>query len=223
MPGSGFFKFGNYEIRKRMMKERDKILNTKGVKFSTLRSALEKFYKGSDLELYEDAEKETKSVYAVNKLACENYLYAFANAHNLNFTIFRICVPYGNLFSKNYSYGTIGNFLNQALRHKKITLYGDGNLKRTFTYVEDIIRWIVQTISKESSNCEIFNLPGENLSLLKVASYFCDHFNCEIEFIEYPHEIKKLESGSTFFNSNKIRKIISLENKKYIKDWIYSL
>ena len=55
MPGSGFFKFGNYEIRKRMMKERDKILNTKGVKFSTLRSALEKFYRGSDLAIDETA------------------------------------------------------------------------------------------------------------------------------------------------------------------------
>jgi len=55
MPGSGFFKFGNYEVRKRMMKERDKILGTKGVKFSTLRSALEKFYKGSDLAIDETA------------------------------------------------------------------------------------------------------------------------------------------------------------------------
>ena len=55
MPGSGFFKFGNYEIRKRMMKERDKILRTKGVKFSTLKSALEKFYKGSDLAIDETA------------------------------------------------------------------------------------------------------------------------------------------------------------------------
>ena len=55
MPGSGFFKFGNYEIRKRMMKERDKILNTKGIKFSTLRSALEKFYRGSDLAIDETA------------------------------------------------------------------------------------------------------------------------------------------------------------------------
>ena len=55
MPGSGFFKFGNYEIRKAMMKERDKILGTKGVKFSTLRNALEKFYSGSGLAIDETA------------------------------------------------------------------------------------------------------------------------------------------------------------------------
>jgi hypothetical protein len=55
MPGSGFFKFGNNEIRKAMMKERDKILGTKGVKFSTLRNALEKFYSGSGLAIDETA------------------------------------------------------------------------------------------------------------------------------------------------------------------------
>ena len=55
MPGSGFFKFGNYEIRKRMLKERDQILKTKGTKFSTLRSALEKYYRGSGLAIDETA------------------------------------------------------------------------------------------------------------------------------------------------------------------------
>ena len=55
MPGSGFFKFGNYEIRKRMLKERDKILKTKGTKFSTLRNALYKYYRGSGLAIDETA------------------------------------------------------------------------------------------------------------------------------------------------------------------------
>ena len=56
----------------------------------------------------------------------------------------------------------------------------------------------METISKESSNRQIFNLPGENLSLEKVSLYFCDHFNCEIEFIEYPNEIK-IEEWKYFF------------------------
>ncbi len=53
--GNGFFKFGNYERRKAMLKERDKILNTKGTKFSTLRNALSKYYRGSGLAIDETA------------------------------------------------------------------------------------------------------------------------------------------------------------------------
>lgn len=51
--GNGFFKFGNEARRKAMLKERDKILNTKGTKFSTLRNALAKYYRGSGLAIDE--------------------------------------------------------------------------------------------------------------------------------------------------------------------------
>ena len=53
--GNGFFKYGNNERRKAMLKERDKILNTKGEKFSTLRNALAKYYRGSGLAIDETA------------------------------------------------------------------------------------------------------------------------------------------------------------------------
>ena len=51
--GNGFFKFGNDARRKAMLKERDKILNTKGTKFSTLRNALARYYRGSGLAIDE--------------------------------------------------------------------------------------------------------------------------------------------------------------------------
>ena len=56
-------------------------------------------YKGVDKVLAEGDEKETKTIYAVNKLACEGYLKVYHNSFNIPFTIFRICVPYGNNLS----------------------------------------------------------------------------------------------------------------------------
>ena len=38
----------------------------------------------------------------------------------------------------NYSYGTIGFFLSKAMKKENINMYGDGELKRTFTHVYDI-------------------------------------------------------------------------------------
>ncbi|MBK6876269.1 MAG: hypothetical protein IPG99_07415 [Ignavibacteria bacterium] len=35
---------------------------------------------------------------------------AFSNMFEMDYTIFRICVPYGNKFGSSYSYGTIGFF-----------------------------------------------------------------------------------------------------------------
>ena len=180
-------------------------------------------YKGANEELLEEADKETRTIYAVNKLACENYLYAYANAYDMRFTIFRISVPYGNLFLSDYSYGTIGNFINQARTNKKIILYGDGSFRRTFTYIEDLVRWIIESAQLEVTDCEIYNIPGQNLSINEVAIQICKRFNCELERIQYPSELKNLESGSTSFNFKKIKKIISLKETKNIGEWINSI
>lgn len=49
-------------------------------------------YQGADKALTEEAKKETKTIYAVNKLACEGYLYAYRQSFDIPYTIFRICI-----------------------------------------------------------------------------------------------------------------------------------
>ena len=72
-------------------------------------------YKGQkDVFLSEDAEKEALTIYAQTKLACESYLKIYQYNFGITYTIFRICVPYGNLINESYSYGTLGFFLNNA-------------------------------------------------------------------------------------------------------------
>ena len=43
---------------------------------------------GIDSPLKENDEKETKTIYAVNKLICENLLYAYNNSFDIPYTIF---------------------------------------------------------------------------------------------------------------------------------------
>lgn len=44
-------------------------------------------YKGADKALKEDDEKETKTIYAVNKIACENLLYAYIRGEKRSVSI----------------------------------------------------------------------------------------------------------------------------------------
>ena len=60
-------------------------------------------YKGVDKALKETDEKETKTIYAVNKLACEGLLHAYKASFDIPYAIFRICIPYGNLISTDRS------------------------------------------------------------------------------------------------------------------------
>ena len=57
----------------------------------------------------------------------------------------------------------IPRFVSQALRNEPITVFGDGNQTRNFTFVEDAVRGIMGLIDEPKAVGEIFNIgaPGE--------------------------------------------------------------
>lgn len=165
-------------------------------------------YKGADKALKEDDEKETKTIYAVNKIACENLLYAYRQNFDIPYTIFRICVPFGNMFSDDYSFGTIGFFIRQASNDRRITLYGDGSIKRTFTSMHDLCKQIVEVGMERVSDGEIYNIGGHTYSLRNAAEIIASYYKAEISFISWPERDLKMESGSTYFDSSKIERVM---------------
>jgi len=174
-------------------------------------------YKGKDEPLDEDSVKETKTIYAVNKLSCEGILYAYRNCFDIPYTVFRICVPYGNLLGDDYSFGTIGFFINKALVGENITLYGDGSIKRTFTHIADICNQIITVGMLTKSSGEIYNIGGETLSLREAALGIAEKFKVKVISTQWPKIDLKIESGHTYFDDSKIIKLIGgYEYRKYI-------
>ncbi|PCI97360.1 MAG: UDP-glucose 4-epimerase [Flavobacteriales bacterium] len=178
-------------------------------------------YKGiENIPLIEDSEKESKTIYAKNKIACEKLL----TQSIVDYTIFRICVPYGNLIDETYSYGTIGFFINRAVKGENITIYGDGNLKRTFTHVRDISESIIKTLELDSAKNKVYNIgSNDNLSLLDVATLVAKKYNVEVEFIEWPEAALKIESGDTIFDGSKLKETINYNSNVLLEDWISSI
>ncbi len=165
-------------------------------------------YKGQEKALLETDAKETKSIYSVNKLACEGYLEAYYNYYGIPYTVFRICVPFGNMLGNDYSFGTIGNFINQCRKNGRITLYGKGEYKRTFTSMRDLCYQIVEAACSPKSSGEIFNVGGIVCSLYDAAYYIAGCFNAEVLTVEWPEKDLRIESGSTYFDDTKIKSII---------------
>lgn len=177
-------------------------------------------YQGSDSPLREEAAKAPKTIYAINKLACEYILEEYRNAFDIDYTIYRICVPYGNLVGQDISYGTIGFFLSQAESNRQIMLYGDGSLRRTFTHIDDVCSQILATCHDVKSNNEIYNIPGEDYSLRDVATVIAHKYNAEIRYIEWPDEQRRIESGHTVFNAEKIQNSFNIALRYCFATWI---
>ena len=181
-------------------------------------------YKGEkDNPLKEGAEKEFKTIYALNKWFGECALRQYTQYFGINHTIFRICVPFGSFLGRDYSYGTIGFFLKKAMNKENIVLFGTGDQKRTFSHVEDICRQIHLALLNESSLNEVYNIGGETYSLKNIADKIAEKYQVQVELAEWPEIDLKLESGDTIFDSSKITNLIQEPLKNNFNSWLSSI
>lgn len=180
-------------------------------------------YKGYDKPLKEEDEKETKTIYAANKLACEGYLQAYHDSFDIPYSIFRICLPYGNLLSSDYSFGTVGYFIKQAKEGKNITLYGGGTTKRTFTHMEDLCNQIIEGAFHPESNGQIYNVGGETLSLHDAAEIIAKKYATKVVAVPWPPKDLRIESGHTYFDDSKIRSLLHMKPYKRLEDFTNDL
>ena len=177
-------------------------------------------YAGRTEPLDESAPKESKTIYAANKIACEAFLNAYWAACQIPFVVYRICVPYGNLLGGSFSYGTIGAFVEMARKQKNITLFGDGSLRRTFTHVGDVCRQICSTALLPETLGGIFNVSGETLSLSQVAELVAARFGASVSYSPWPESEWAIESGDTVFDSSKILGLLPNPPLQRFQDWI---
>lgn len=178
-------------------------------------------YKGERKQpLKEEDEKDPKTIYALNKVMCESILKIYHEVFAVNYTVFRICVPYGHLCPGAGSYGTIDFFLSKARDKQHITLYGDGEAFRTFTHVEDICSKVVAAVQKDESNGQIYNIGGENRSLLDVANAIALKYGVRLEHIPWPDNALKIESGDTLFDASKLERLTSPIYRHSIDNWL---
>lgn len=180
-------------------------------------------YKGYDKPLKEDDEKESKTIYAANKLACEGFLQSYHDSFDIPYTVFRICIPYGNLLSTDYSFGTVGFFIKQATVGKDITLYGGGNIKRTFTHMEDLCRQVIDGAFNSESNGEIYNVGGETLSLHDAAEIIAKKFGVNVTAVPWPERDLRIESDHTYFDDAKIQSLLHFGEYKKLIDFTTDL
>lgn len=177
-------------------------------------------YRGVDKPLKEDDEQDTKTIYAANKLACEGYLKAYSYNFDIPFTIFRICVPYGNMLDNDYSFGTVGFFIKMASMGKNITMYGGGTIKRTFTHLFDLCYQMVEGAMNPLSNNQIYNVGGETYSLQAAAEIFAKKYGVNVVAVPWPEADLRLESGHTYFDDTKIQKLLGGIEYKHLSELV---
>ncbi len=86
-----------------------------------------------------------RSMYDESKRFAEALTMAYHRYHNINSGIVRIFNTYGPRMRLDDG-RVIPNFIQQALRGERLTIYGEGNQTRSFCYVDDLIDGIEKLI-----------------------------------------------------------------------------
>jgi UDP-glucose 4-epimerase len=131
------------------------------VKCFVFTSSIAVYGKGQ-LPMREELTPVPEDPYGVSKYAVELDLRAAHEMFGLNYVIFR---PH-NVYGENQNIGdkyrnVIGIFMNQIMQDRPLTIFGDGNQTRAFSYIDDVAIPIARSVDIKGAYNEVFNIGAD--------------------------------------------------------------
>jgi UDP-glucose 4-epimerase len=167
-----------------------------------------------ELPTSEGQELNPLSPYALQKLMGEQYCKLFSELYGLETTCLRYFNVYGERQLLEGAYCLVmGKFSQQKLNGKPMTIRGDGEQRRDFTYVGDVVDANIRCMNYPLElNGDIFNIGnGDNRSVNQIADLIGgDRVNVE----------PVIEPKETLADNNKAKRILGWKTTTKIEDWI---
>lgn len=89
-----------------------------------------------------------RACYDEGKRCAETLFFDYHRFHGLDIRVVRIFNTYGpNMDPRDGR--VVSNFINQALKNKDLTIYGDGSQTRSFQYIDDLLEGMVLMMNNE--------------------------------------------------------------------------
>jgi UDP-glucose 4-epimerase len=176
----------------------------------------------SSSSVYGDAELPTseshrlspQSPYGLQKKIGEEYLELFTQLYDIKGVSLRYFNVYGEGMPLGGAYATaIGIFLNQRKYDEKITIFGDGEQTRDFTYINDVVRANILAATTDGlGDYEVFNVGnGDNCSVNRIADLIGG---------DRQHLDPKVEPKATLADNSKIRQKLGWAPTQSVDKWI---
>jgi len=162
------------------------------------------------LPQYETMIPNPLSPYATTKITGEYYMNNFSNLYGLKTTSLRYFNVFGPRQNPQSDYAAvIPKFITNILNNKPLTIFGDGEQTRDFTYVKDVVQANIK--SMDSNSTGVFNIAyGKPISLNNLIKIMSKIIDKEIQII---YENKRF--GDIVHSYADISKSQSIFNPKY--------
>lgn len=162
----------------------------------------------------EKDETNPLSPYGLQKYIGEQYCRMFSEVYKLDTVSLRYFNVYGERMSLSGAYCLVtGIFARQMQNNQSLTITNDGNQRRDFTYVGDVVSANMLAARYEKKlNGEVFNIGnGKNFSINEVAEMFGG---------KKMYGEKRLEPFETLADNRKAKNILKWSPKGNLREWI---
>ena len=154
------------------------------------------------------------SPYGLQKLVGEQYCFVFSKCYGLETVSLRYFNVYGERQLVDGAYCTVvGIFFKQKADGKTLTITNDGEQRRDFTYVGDVVDANIKAATSDKvGDGEVINIGrGNNYSVNEIA----EAIGGETEFIG-----ERLEPRETLADNSKAKELLEWEPQTDITSWL---
>ncbi len=157
------------------------------------------------------------SPYALHKIIGEQYCQLFEKIYDLETFSLRYFNVFGERQPLSGAYSLVmGKFANQLLNGLPLTINGDGEQRRDFVYVGDVVDANIICMSKQHSKNNVFNIgSGYNLSVNELADMMSENSPRK-------NNPPVIEPRETLADITKAKKILDWSPKIKLSDWMRS-
>ena len=172
-------------------------------------------YAGQKMPFKEELPVNTPiSPYAASKKAAESMSYTYHFLYGLDVTIVRYFTVYGPAGRPDMS---IFRFIKWIMEGSPLDVFGDGNQRRDFTYVDDIARGTIKAL--RPLGYEIINLGGNkpyrlNESIKLMEKYIGREAKCNYK------DFHKADMKATWADIEKAKKILDWQTQVNLEEGI---
>ena len=141
-------------------------------------------HKENRYTVYEDSEFLPYSPYAASKAAADRLCFAYHKTYGVDVTIVRPA----NVYGPRQRFGIGGNvipiFVNLADQDKPLPIFGDGEQRREFINVSDLVNAYMLLLKKDLAGEAINIGSGFTISINQIANYIARKFKVPVRHEE---------------------------------------
>jgi UDP-glucose 4-epimerase len=163
-------------------------------------------YGAGQVPMTEDTTPQPEDPYGIAKYAVELDLAAARRMFGLDSIVFRPHNVYGEGQNIADRYrNVIGIFMNQAMSGAPMSVFGDGEQTRAFTYIDDVAPVIAASVDVPAAYGQTFNIGADTpYTVNRLARVVSDEFGVQSEVV---HLKAREEVVHAYSSHNRLREV----------------